>query len=576
MQKKLTKKWIAGLSITAGIAAVVLPTYYFVGGTYASPYIIKNLEKSNQNKYENIYNEEIQNIVDYQNQADVNIYINTYGVAFYNHMLQLAMLSKGATYFAYHSGISTQQNLNVEEFEKFLKETRNYDDNNAELRKNVEIKDFGSVSTSKWANWIKKIIAKHPTQKINLWVNASNLRFLAKEINIALNNQNININAFEDSYDIAKRVYDQYGSNLDKYYDQKTKEWKTNGAFIVDIENQYALSSLTDRIKFFYTNGNYIDRLKTLGYKNIFNLYENTPKDWTTLKDKLFVTRFSDKKRISTYWATVSGQNWEKDRDIVKKYAQNGKKSIIILGNSIIDLNLNLVATIAKTYGANYNIYFKGHPAYNSLGNTLRETFVKGKTINFDNLLTGSKDKLTISNDLVVHILESQISSEEFTTYHALEENGLWFDKWFFASLQSNAKFGIINGKNEVTDIEGFYDYDEKVLHVRKNASLEVLNKFKVYEDEIFATQFLSKANLFINLLENSKDKNFADLTIADFDIHFENYQTLDHPLYNLLEKSINSKNNENGEIDFTLKIKSNINQDEFVVNIIKKVTNEK
>ncbi|MCU9934966.1 hypothetical protein [Mycoplasmopsis cynos] len=69
------------------------------------------------------------NILDIQDESDINLYFSSYGVQTFYNLIRMSMLSKKEVHF-YRSNklISFHKDLNVNEFEHFLKNNRKVND----------------------------------------------------------------------------------------------------------------------------------------------------------------------------------------------------------------------------------------------------------------------------------------------------------------------------------------------------------------------------------------------------------------------------------------------------------------
>ncbi|MCU4117019.1 hypothetical protein N8G13_00885 [Mycoplasma zalophi] len=76
--------------------------------------------------------------------------------------------------------------------------------------------------------------------------------------------------------------------------------------------------------------------------------------------------------------------------------------------------------------------------------------------------------------------MESQIQSEELTTNHAIEENGLYFDKWIGLDSISSALYGIDNNKNSIEDLLAVYDLKKGKLIFQAENKEEFYDSIKL------------------------------------------------------------------------------------------------
>ncbi|UWV83162.1 hypothetical protein [Mycoplasmopsis cynos] len=82
------------------------------------------------------------NILDIQDESDINLYFSSYGVQTFYNLIRMSMLSKKEVHF-YRSNklISFHKDLNVNEFEHFLKNNRKVND--LSILKNSGIRELG-------------------------------------------------------------------------------------------------------------------------------------------------------------------------------------------------------------------------------------------------------------------------------------------------------------------------------------------------------------------------------------------------------------------------------------------------
>lgn len=79
--------------------------------------------------------------------------------------------------------------------------------------------------------------------------------------------------------------------------------------------------------------------------------------------------------------------------------------------------------------------------------------YIKTNKLSYRDYLDNTTKTYTLPDNNIVRPLEIQIQSEEFTTHHALEENGLRFDKWASVDITSSALIGLNNGYNALSDL---------------------------------------------------------------------------------------------------------------------------
>ena len=231
-------------------------------------------------------------------------------------------------------------------------------------------------------------------------------------------------------------------------------------------------------------------------------LYDKKDKTKSVIQNKVFEARDKNNKRLIAHWPKVIGMNWETERDKVLEKQKNGKQSLIFLGDTRVSVEKDMLAYIIENYQDTYNIYYKGHPGHNDNNSFIESVINQGEEIGYKDLLTNELKKTKIKKGNEIVVLESQISSEELTTYHALETNGLHFDKFASSGFFSNALLGIENGYNTLDDLIFVYNKDNVTLQET------------FYVKGI--TNFNDVHNYWENHLMNQLIKNYIKITIKD------------------------------------------------------------
>lgn len=230
-------------------------------------------------------------------------------------------------------------------------------------------------------------------------------------------------------------------------------------------------------------------------------LYDKKDKTKSVIQNKVFEARDKNNKRLFAHWPKVIGMNWETERDKVLEKQKNGKQSLIFLGDTRVSVEKDMLAYIIENYQDTYNIYYKGHPGHNDNNSFIESAINQGEEIGYKDLLTNELKKTQIKKGNEIIVLESQISSEELTTYHALETNGLHFDKFASSGFFSNALLGIENGYNTLDDLIFVYNKDT--------------SKETFYVEGI-TNNFNDVHNYWENLLMDQLIKNYIKITIKD------------------------------------------------------------
>ena len=266
--------------------------------------------------------------------------------------------------------------------------------------------------------------------------------------------------------------------------------------------NQYTASTKFKKVSIWWTDETYLPKWQEIGAKRMY-LYDKKDKTKSVIQNKVFEARDKNNKRLFAHWPKVIGMNWETERDKVLEKQKNGKQSLIFLGDTRVSVEKDMLAYIIENYQDTYNIYYKGHPGHNDNNSFIESAINQEEEIGYKDLLTNELKKTQIKKGNEIIVLESQISSEELTTYHALETNGLHFDKFASSGFFSNALLGIENGYNTLDDLIFVYNKDN------------VTSKETFYVKGI-TNNFNDVHNYWENLLMNQLIKNYIKITIKD------------------------------------------------------------
>ncbi|WP_155946927.1 hypothetical protein [Mycoplasmopsis gallinarum] len=484
------------------------------------------------------------NIVDLGKKADINIFYSSYGIQPFFNLVRLAMLIPTETHFIYTKSIPFQSKINSEYFENYLKNEKSLpvvDSENQELISYINTINQANYNRSKvyaldeWNDtkayeYCKKLVHLNGNKKINLYINSDLYKNEPRFATLTSEFPNLAVIGIEDSNVIAyhainewiPRVYDLYLNADGSPKDQN--EFPT----FLSRDSMYLVTNLFPNIASYFSPINYVEQLQTMHIKNVFAFFNNPADSHKEIKDLIFSQRDRNRKRLMTHWSKIIGLDWETERDIVKNdYELNQKESLIIIGTEF-EKDQNLVTYLANKYADNYNIYYKGHPGKNVnatwITNNLSPSQI-GKKVKFVNPHTNEETFYTVSENHIIRALETQISSEELTTYHvlnsegtALLDNGLKFDKWILFDSGSGATRGINNGYNVPHDILEIID---PYLNGKENDLIDTTNS--LYNQYIYKIVSNSIASQLINLTltAEAETKNIDDLNLDDFVLNY-------------------------------------------------------
>ncbi|QKT05722.1 hypothetical protein [Mycoplasma sp. OR1901] len=446
---------------------LVLPMATISCGNYYSVSKNENKEQTNEWKEDIKNNVVVSNILELQDEADVNFYFSGWGIQPFYNLIRLAMLSKKDVKYYYDNSKEFQLNLNVNEFSAFLNEKRKVD---SPTENSIEAI---SGEENEYYQIADKFAKENPNKKINVFFNSDHLFNYSKKNAVdtfeeLTKNKNVTLIGIEDSDLLGDYFYNGFwntDSFKDVWFDKENNEWLVPTPGYTNRQNQYLLFNKYDNVKFLWSNKNLVKKLINLGFKNVYSFLNEENKE---LKDVIFTTRDNateKAKRLSVYWPKIIGLDWRKEKEIVDQAkAKNNKPSLIILGTNSYKNDVYSIDIILEKYKDKYNLFYKGHPGINYISSEISK-------------------KYSDENNLV-HVLESQIQSEELTTNHATEEDGLFFEKWVGLDSISSALRGIKNGKNTIDDLLAVYDVGKGKFIVKDesetefNESIELLTQY--------------------------------------------------------------------------------------------------
>ncbi|WP_406614456.1 hypothetical protein ACJA23_01030 [Mycoplasma corogypsi] len=405
------------------------------------------------------------NVIDRLKEADVNFFHVGHGVQLFNNILALSMIAPTETHLYIWPRLPIQAQVNQAAYLDFVHNHKKLPEGVTDRKmyldstiEEVPYIDFGA-NLRYYYDTINDYALKYPAKKINVWFNADHIKDYPSFIKLT-QLPNVYVIGIEDANIISGLLLHSWHKNNERYVkdgkivDLSFKDWITR-------ENQYLMPALIPNKKYI----NYITveadaiQLRALGYKNTYPFFPGN--DSKTIKDVVFETRDINNKRLFSYWPLISGVDWTKQRDLVKKVnASNNKKSLILIGTGET-ADRNVLIYLLYKHGKDYNIYYKGHPGHNYNTQFIEDNIVAGATFNVFDPELNQNILFNIPQGYNVVSLETQMQSEELTTNHATAENGLFFDKFAFMDITSGAVAGIDNKVNTPNDVVLVYNLND-------------------------------------------------------------------------------------------------------------------
>ncbi|WLP85864.1 hypothetical protein [Mycoplasma seminis] len=536
--KKILKQTLLISSLSATIIGGVL-------STACSNVIIKKADP-NTNIEEIAQAQMSKNIVELQNEADINLYFSAWGIQTFYNLIRLAMCSDKEVHFFYTTALEFQRKINACALEDFLKNKRVVDNKNeTNIRQNSRVNSINTTNYDTAAKKFEEIIKQNPDKKINIFINSDHIRIAPAIIGLLEKYKNVQIKGIEDSNMYSQYVLDQYLPRL-KYWYWNKEENTWNLPKRPDRESQYILPRYIDGLDFYFSSNSDVKKFIKEGLLSTHPFFYNDNE--TEIKDYIFNKRDINNKRLFSYWSKISNLNWEKVGDVVKQdFENNQKPSLIILGSGNPVEDKIYIGYIAAKYSDEYNIYYKGHPGHNEIATWVDDNFVKKhNSVQYFDYQSNSWKYCTLKQGNIVRAVETQIQSEELTSDHVLEENGLKFDKWASLDFTTSALIGLVNGYNALEDfIEIKYD---------QNSIDKTSSNYTEKLEELLSIR-LAPRYISINLKNESINKNKDSLNIDDFNI-----STTSNSYMNIINKpkiiQVNKLENNIYEYVFKLQVK--------------------
>nr|WP_322958822.1 hypothetical protein [Mycoplasmopsis canis]WQQ12176.1 hypothetical protein RRG48_02135 [Mycoplasmopsis canis] len=561
--KNKFKKVMVSL-VLVGVISSLLTTsiYYYI--KYKKT--LNQINESHENVLTEYKDSNKTNILDIQDESDVNLYFSSYGVQTFYNLIRMSMLSKKEVHF-YRSKklVSFHEDLNTIELENFLKNNRKVDD--LSFLENSKVHELGHVKDeSLFFDKALEFVKNNPNKKIGIWTNSDHFVVNADKLSRLAKFDNVQIFGIEDSNLLGQYIIDNYYKDEDfvkENKNEKLKSWKNP---IINSKvtrwNQYLIPMFYKNIKVYWTDPQQSKNFEILGIKNHFSFFNE--EGFQKLKDEIFQRRDKYNKRYSNYWAKITSYNWEKERDKVNKIQnENNKESLIILGTNSTN-DQDSISKILFEYGEQYNIYYKGHPGMNANASFIVNKLKPGEQISFFDYEINQERDFIIKDSWKILALETQIPSEELTSDHANEENGIWFNKWIGLDGISSALYGILNKKNTYSDILFLGDSFNKKLF-----------KMGTKEFDSFLSKIATKGASNSIIISKINDKMPENLEIDDF-----KFETSINSGFNIIKpiKILNkTKNDKNAYIfEFEIEVSYQLNDktpiEHFIIKVNKNI----
>lgn len=552
---------LAAVAITSAISTPLILSKFKDGWSY----LIKSLNPLNKiyeekKEYQQKQLTDYTNLLDFQDQADINIYFSSNGVQTYYNLLRMAMLSKKEVHFAiWNKSYSFQRKTNKNYLENFLKHLRTVDSTNEEqIREKSSVLEYSNELYWDVLERVQKIIIDNPDKKINLWINADHLKN-NPGLPLLSSYSNVLINGLEDSKILPNYIFDNFeNQSVDKetYFNKQNNVFENNLTEI-NRNTQYLIPTFYAGFNIFFSDSSAVSKYTSHGFKNIYNFFDPKNSNLThkEIKDYIFSARDINKKRYMTHWSSITGLNWQEQRDIVNSFAkQNGKKSLLVVGSDF-ESDLNYITYLADTYADQYNIFYKGHPGSNYNSEWVLENFItKSTQLKYTNPFDNTQHIYIPKKDHIVYPLESQIPSEELTTDNVFAENPLRFDKFIATDYTSTALLGILNGFNNLEDILEIQETPKEKSEIWKLNTPEWEAKISQWLSQRVVGTYLKT-----QLKEDSKNKDLDQLTVDDFDFDLpDNSKPFLKDLSNIVIVSKSLSNTNKHVIEFRAKVKVN------------------
>lgn len=341
----------------------------------------------------------------YADNADINLFYTGWGTVTYTYMMRLALTSSitSQVYFGYApdaSGLSHQKRTNKTEMQNF------FDIN----KKDSQIINFGNdISGESVVDKWYSIITSNPNKKVNIWWNAdhvehSNGSYNNKILELA-GFKNVDIHLLEDGAAMGNEIKEWITdkNNLDNF---KNIASLNN----IDEKTQYLTSTLLENVHTWLSMpvADSLKQLDPILYKN-YHLLNTDALGQKVFDTRVDITNSQGKvvsTRISSLWPKITGVNWQDAKDLLDKASEEipGKKTLILLGSYGNNHEMEYIKHVYEKYHDQYNIFYKGHPGHPFYSDWINNNYLKPG----------------------MYVLDPMIASEEITKEHIAD--GLSWD----------------------------------------------------------------------------------------------------------------------------------------------------
>ncbi|WP_027120908.1 hypothetical protein [Mycoplasmopsis lipofaciens] len=510
---KLSKKGIIGISLGIGIPVAIgaivgtsiltykhikqarltfnnksylnssfFPTIEYRFNDNDSENLIRKEEITENNENKVIYN----NVTNLLDKADINIFGFSTSVQPFYDFIRLALLSKSETYFTYFDYDDNRNlQINGQELERALNYNRLINNDTKKKSKVIGFKRDVSHGPRQIVDKMHDIIRNNRNKKINIWIPSNEISWAPNILELTgyrnvklmcLNEANSILSAYENSFnEILNKIDINKESSIDNII-ENVDDFNKGGnqlnyiSLSTFIPNIYYFFEDNETVKKFKNNFPWLKRFYTYSVdpdyriKNEFFNYRvkvidnekttdfNNPIYKTKDNGELVKNRFF----LTDIWAKITGKDWRTEKNKVKEVQEKSNKpKLIYLGGDDAKNEKNDLAYLIDKYQDEYNIYYKGHPNFSVIDNWIKSTVLAHEELTFVSNLDEKIHTTYLKEGNYLTILNNQIRSEELTSEHAHDEDGLWFEKWAVTDVTTGAlrSFVTSNSRNKPSDL---------------------------------------------------------------------------------------------------------------------------
>lgn len=224
--------------------------------------------------------------------------------------------------------------------------------------------------------FLKDIVTELPNIKVNLFICDAEPTELVLDMYKLMDEENFTIkfltdgtltnNALNDNL-LNMDQYASYKENIEKVLADKDSYDKFGAS---TIENNFVLASMKENVDFYvYDKKTIADNCTDTQLKNLYNIFI------TELSYLDMYETFDADEKLKREFEYLFGTRWEEDgkeNSIAEVFSASEKPNLVILGTSPRGEDVypysfeTMMEYVVDKYGANYDIFYKGHPAYPS------------------------------------------------------------------------------------------------------------------------------------------------------------------------------------------------------------------